>query len=179
MRANPPAMSILRMLLLWLACIALRALPWRIPNLEPVLAATLPVAAVWGTGIAVAFPLTMMVVFDVIAGAVGIWTPVTALAYAGVGLWASAAFRGKALRPASAGFFAILATIAYDIVTATLGPLAFGQGWVETYVGQVPFTVNHVVGNVLLCALVSPLLQRWLRPQQRLSMPSRHRHVRI
>ncbi len=162
MERTIPVSRFLKVALLWLACIAVRALPWRIPNVEPVMAAMLPVSAVSGVVLSAVFPAVAMVAFDVMGGAVGIWTPVTALSYAAIGLLASRLFAGKTIRPLSAGFFALYSTLLYDAVTAALGPLAFGQGWIETYVGQVPFTINHVLGNIVLCALFSPLLQRWL-----------------
>ncbi len=162
MERKVAAPRILKIALLWLGCIGLRALPWRIPNVEPVMAATLPIGATSGVIASVVFPATVMVAFDVMGGAVGIWTPVTALAYAAIGLLSSRLFAGKTIRFLSGAFFAVYATILYDVVTAALGPLAFGQGWIETYVGQIPFTVNHVLGNVVLCGLLSPLLQRWL-----------------
>jgi hypothetical protein len=41
-----------------------------------------------------------------------------------------------------------------------LAPYFFGQSFQEAFIGQIPFTGYHLLGNVALGALISPLIYR-------------------
>ena len=58
--------------------------------------------------------------------------------------------------------FAAASTILFDFVTALFFGWQFHQPLAITLLGQVPFTLNHLLGNVLLCVFVSPLLYRYV-----------------
>lgn len=68
--------------------------------------------------------------------------------------------------------FALVATIIYDVVTGVvLGPVLFGGSMREAFIGQIPFTLKHLLGNVILGAVLSPALERWVLQNERLNMP--------
>lgn len=59
--------------------------------------------------------------------------------------------------------YSIIGTIAYDALTSlTIGPLMFGQPFMNALVGQIPFTLMHLVGNAVLAVTISPLVYRWI-----------------
>jgi hypothetical protein len=59
--------------------------------------------------------------------------------------------------------YAVIATIVYDAVTGlTIGPLFFHQSFLVSLVGQIPFTLLHLLGNVSFAIVLSPVIERWL-----------------
>jgi len=124
---------------------------------EPVMALTTPYAKAYGALAGFAFAAVTVASYDFVSGRVGAWTLYTAAAYGLVGLFAASFLRKRSGRVHYAAY-ALVATVAYDAVTAFLFGLQFGQPLWMTFLGQIPFTINHVVGNVVLTAVFSPLI---------------------
>jgi hypothetical protein len=144
-------------------CLGLRLIPGRPPNVEPILAAAMPFAKRYGYAPGFAFGFLSIAFFDLITGQLGEWTFVTAAAYGLVGFGA-AAFLKK--RPSSAWnyfLYSIVGTLAYDALTGlTIGPLFFRQPFYAALLGQIPFTLLHLLGSCALAFLISPSLYRWV-----------------
>lgn len=67
--------------------------------------------------------------------------------------------------------FAIAATIFFDLLTGVLlGPVLFGGSMREAFIGQIPFTVKHLLGNIFLAATVSPAIDRWAVSNRQLEL---------
>ena len=59
--------------------------------------------------------------------------------------------------------FSIVGTLIYDAITGIgTGMLFFNQSFMTTFLGQIPFTLYHLAGNVVLSILVSPALYKWV-----------------
>lgn len=145
------------------AGIAMRFLPLKAPNIEPVMASTMPLAKKYGRVSAFAFAFLSMVLFDVIDGEVGAWTWVTAIVYGLIGIAASYYFKNKSNRPLNYLKFSIVSTLIFDALTGlTIGPLFFNQPFMIALTGQIPFTLIHLLGNSLLALAVSPAIAYWL-----------------
>jgi multisubunit Na+/H+ antiporter MnhG subunit len=43
------------------------------------------------------------------------------------------------------------------------GAVLFGMSWREGFIGQIPFTVNHLIGNVILTLVLSPVAEMLLQ----------------
>jgi len=146
----------------WIITFLIRLIPFRPPNIEPILAAQMPFAKVYGKTAGFLFAFANIVLYDIITGYVGIWTFITAFAY---GLLAIAAFRFFAWRGSgvrSYAEFAVIGTLLYDALTGlTVGPLFFGQTLMQAFIGQIPFTAMHLVGNVAFAVTLSPLIE-WI-----------------
>ena len=143
--------------------ILLRFIPFRAPNLEPVMAATMPFAKKYGRLSGFSFVFLSMVLFDFFDGKVGTWTWVTAIAYGLIGLAAYSFLKNKQNRPLNYLAFSVVGTIVYDALTGlTIGPLVFHQPFMVALIGQIPFTLIHLAGNSVLALAVSPLIYRWL-----------------
>jgi len=139
-----------------------RLFPFRVPNVEPILAAQMPLAKRYGVFAGFFFGFFSIVLFDVVTIRVGPWTILTAVAYGALGLFASMYFRGKTSVKKYVGF-AIVGTIFYDAVTGlTMGPFFFHQTFLSALSGQIPFTVYHLVGNVVFASTLSPYIDRLL-----------------
>jgi hypothetical protein len=101
--------------------------------------------------------------FDAVTSGWGIWTLVTALAYGTLGLAGHFYFKNRSASVKNFLRFGIVGTLAYDAVTGlTIGPLFEGQSFMVALVGQIPFTLLHLMGTVLFATLLSPALYRWV-----------------
>jgi hypothetical protein len=61
---------------------------------------------------------------------------------------------------------AIAGTLVFDLVTALVFGWQFGQTLTQTLVGQIPFTIYHVLGNAVLAFFLSPAIFKFLAPSK-------------
>jgi uncharacterized membrane protein len=138
-----------------------RLLPFRAPNVEPILATQMPLSISYGAVSGFFFGFVSIVLFDSITSGLGAWTLVTALAYGSLGVFASLYFKNKGAKnsPKDYAIFAAFATIFYDTITGlTVGPILFHQSFTNALVGQIPFTALHLIGNVTFAYFLSPYI---------------------
>ena len=141
---------------------AVRMIPFRTPNIEPIMAVQMPFGKVYGGVYAFLFGALSIVVYDSVTSGLGIWTAITAVAYGLVGLGAQAYFKNRSGWKSYASY-AIIATILYDAITGlSLGPLFFGQSFAQAFIGQIPFTMLHLLGNVSFAIILSPAIEKWV-----------------
>jgi hypothetical protein len=146
----------------FLSVFLFRLIPFRAPNLEPIMATIMPLGKSYGKIMAFAFGFLSIVLFDSITSGIGIWTLITAFAYGVLGLGASYYFKNRSGWKNYA-LYAVIATLFYDAVTGlTIGPLFFHQSFMVSLVGQVPFTLLHLLGNVSFAIVLSPVIEKWL-----------------
>ena len=97
------------------------------------------------------------------AGKMGVWTIITAACYGFLALFSAWYFKQRSATSLQFAVHAIYATLIYDAITGlTIGPLFFGQSLQSALIGQIPFTAYHLIGNVTLSAILSPILYRWV-----------------
>lgn len=141
----------------------IRLIPFRAPNIEPVMAALMPFSKGYGAVGAFIFGVLSIALFDLATGKTGQWTLITALAYGGVGVGSAFFFRMRSNSRKNYVVFAIVGTIFYDAVTGlSVGPLFFGQPLSEAFFGQIPFTLWHLAGNIAFAVILSPAIYRWV-----------------
>ena len=151
------------------ACLLVRLIPFRAPNIEPILATQMPFAKNYGKVVGFFFGFLSIVLFDIITMKVGEWTFVTAFAYGFLGLWASIYFKNKKSTSLNYVKFAVMGTILYDIVTGlTVGPVFFNQPIIQALMGQIPFTLLHLAGNIAFALLLSPLIDYALNKKKKI-----------
>lgn len=152
-----------KLLIGWSLSLALRLIPFRPPNFEPILAVQMPFTKQYGFIIGFLFACISIVIFDFITGSMGLWTIITAVCYGCLALFSAWYFKHRSGTSLQYAVHAIYATLIYDAITGlTIGPLFFGQSFQSAFFGQIPFTVYHLIGNVTLSAVLSPLIFRWL-----------------
>lgn len=145
-----------------LTVIALRLLPHP-PNVEPIMSTMMPFSKKWGWLSGMIFCLLAIFSFDILTGTLGIWSLVTAGTYALLGISAGLYFKNKENKIRHYVGFSIIATLIYDAITGIgIGMLLFHQPFMTTFTGQIPFTLYHLGGNIVLSILVSPLLYKWV-----------------
>ncbi|OGB84116.1 hypothetical protein A3F66_02880 [candidate division TM6 bacterium RIFCSPHIGHO2_12_FULL_32_22] len=80
-------------------------------------------------------------IFDYVSNQIGMWTIFCPMAYIFVAICFYKFFKKPNL------YSVILSTVIIDFVTASLGPVFFSQFWSEMLVGQIPFTMSHLMSN--------------------------------
>ena len=147
----------------WLLVFLIRLIPFRAPNIEPVMAALMPYAKRYGIIGGLMFGTLSIVLFDLATGTMGQWTLITASAYGMVGVGSAIFFRSRSSSRKNYVLFAVMGTIFYDAATGlSIGPLFFSQPFSEAFFGQIPFTMWHLAGNIAFALVLSPALWRWI-----------------
>ncbi len=142
--------------------IILRLLPHP-PNVEPIMSTMMPFSKKWGWLSGMAFGFMAIFSFDIITGTLGVWSLVTATTYALIGVFAGLYLKNKENKIKYYVGFSIVATIVYDAITGIgIGMAFFDQSFMATFTGQIPFTMYHLLGNIVLSCTLSPLLYKWI-----------------
>ncbi len=150
-------------------CLLIRLIPFRVPNIEPILATQIPFTKAYGTFIGFFFGVSSIILYDIVTNTLGVWTPITATTYGLVGLFIAHFFQKRSMSRKNIVSSAVISTLFYDALTGlSIGPLFFNQSFAVAFVGQIPFTALHLVGNIIFSLLVSPVLYRFLMRPQRL-----------
>jgi uncharacterized membrane protein len=145
----------------WIVVFAIRLIPFRPPNIEGVMATMMPFAKRYGITGGFVFGFLSIAIFDLAVGKVGTWTLITGAAYGLLGMGAYLFFKNRPSTSVNYLKYAIAGTILYDAVTGlSIGPLFFGQPFMEALLGQIPFTAMHLLGNAVLAVTASPLIYR-------------------
>ncbi|MBU1083384.1 hypothetical protein KKE14_03040 [Patescibacteria group bacterium] len=143
-------------------CVLIRLLPWRVPNVEPIMGTLLPISKGFGYASGFLFGFISIIIFDSFT-MFGVWTWVTAIAYGLVGL--GGAWWLKNRKPSAKNFvaYSIVATLAYDFMTGPImSSVVFKMSFMQTLIGQIPFTLWHLGGNIILAGVLSPILYKWV-----------------
>lgn len=153
----------LKFIIGWLTCFFIRLTPFRPPNVEPVLATTMPFSKKYGWEASFLFAFLSIFIFDFFTQKVGVWTLVTGIVYGLLGIGSFLYFRKRKSTPINYLKYAIVGTIFYDALTGlTIGPLVFKMPFMVALVGQIPFTVNHLLGNIVFSVTLSPAIYKWV-----------------
>ncbi len=144
-------------------CLLVRLIPFRVPNVEPILATTMPFSRAYGAFAGFSFAVLSILLFDLVTHTLGVQTFFTVLAYGALGWWAAIYFKKHEANALNFARFAIIGTLFFDAVTGlTIGPLLFHQSFFASLIGQIPFTVLHLVGNIIFALLLSPVIYKFL-----------------
>ena len=147
----------------FVACLLIRLIPFRPPNIEPILATQMPFSKAYGAYVGFAFAFLSIVIYDLVTGMLGVWTLLTASTYGVLGLAAAFYFKNRRANALNFAGFAILGTIFFDAVTGlSVGPLFFNQPFSEAFFGQIPFTGLHLLGNISFALVLSPAIYRYV-----------------
>ncbi len=153
----------LKFIIGWLVVFFIRLIPFRPPNVEPMLATIMPYSKKYKLLPSFLFGFLGIGIFDLVLGRLGIWTIITAFAYGSLGIGAYYFFRKRESNVKNYIIFGVFGTIFYDAITGlTIGPILFGQSFMVSLIGQIPFTINHLLGTVAFSILLSPVLYKWV-----------------
>lgn len=136
------------------------------PNNDPIMGFMLPQAR---TSIIkpMIFTFSAMFIFDFLTSGIGMWTWVTAITYAIIALLISFFFKKIKKAKISQYFGAsVIGILIFDIITGPLmSTFLFGQSiWLVT-LGQIPFTIYHLVSGVTYVIILAPVFDLDIREQ--------------
>ena len=164
-------------------CLFVRLIPVRAPNIEPILATMMPFSRAYGALVGFSFAVLSILLYDVITHTLGVQTFFTVFAYGVLGLWSANYFsakggsafggRDKNIRARDYVKFAIIGTLFFDAMTGlTVGPIFFHQSFMQSLVGQIPFTALHLLGNITFALILSPAIYHSLIRKKKKEGPS-------
>jgi len=157
----------------FIVCLLIRLIPFRPPNIEPILATQMPFSKAYGAYFGFLFAFLSIVLYDLVTGTLGIWTLLTAGTYGVLGLWAAYYFKTRQASASNFAVFAIMGTIFFDVITGlSIGPLFFHQSFYSALVGQIPFTLLHLLGNVSFALFLSPVIYRLVLKNKNFEFPT-------
>lgn len=157
----------------WATVFAFRLIPFRIPNVEPMLATVMPFSKRFGPICSFLFGFLGIALYDAVTSGWGIWTLVTALAYGSLGIGAHFFFKNRDASVKNFLKFGIAGTLAYDAVTGlTIGPIFMNQPFMLALAGQIPFTLLHLAGTIVFSVFLSPAIYRWVIRSEMLEIPA-------
>jgi len=153
-------------------CLLVRLIPFRAPNVEPILATLMPLSKVYGALASFSFAVLSILLYDVITHTLGVQTFFTTLAYGIISLWSVYHFAKHKADTWGYVRFAILGTLFFDGLTGlTVGPIFFHQSFLGSLVGQIPFTALHLIGNVTFAIILSPGIYNFLIKKKEKRIP--------
>lgn len=139
-----------------------RLLPVRPPNVEPILATIMPLSKKFGVLSGVLFSVLSIVVYDLLTSGIGGYTWSAALAYAFVALGSGVYLERKDGTAYNFVIVSIAGILFYDTLTGIiLGPIVTGSSMYVAFIGQIPFTLLHLMGGAIFAIVLSPLLSKW------------------
>jgi hypothetical protein len=161
MQTNPK--NYFRFSIALVLCLLARLIPFRAPNIEPLMATTMPIGRAYGALFGFSFAVSSILIYDLLTHTLGMQTVFTAGAYGLLGLGSAIYFRNRKGNILDYVRFAIVGTLFYDAVTGlTVGPLFFHQSFFQSFVGQIPFTMLHLLGNIIFALILSPAVYKFL-----------------
>jgi len=153
----------------FVVCFLIRLIPFRPPNVEPILATNMPFSKFYGAWPGFFFAFLSIILFDIITHHYGIWSYLTAGTYGVLGFYAFYFFKGEEPTRFDYARFAVVGTLFFDAVTGlSLGPLFFNQPFMEALLGQIPFTLWHLLGNVSFALVLSPVIYAYVIKNEKL-----------
>lgn len=130
-------------------------------NISPLMATQLAGSKAYGPLVGGLYGALSIVLLDALVGRVGSWTVLTAVSYGAVGVAGGYFLRNRAGSVKNFVMISIIGTLFFDLVTGVLaGPIMFGQPFMVALVGQIPFTLRHLAGNMFFAAVLSPWFYR-------------------
>lgn len=149
-------------------CLLVRLIPFRAPNVEPILATTMPISRAYGALAGFSFAVLSILLYDVFTHTLGLQTFFTLAAYGVLGVWSASYFQKNSGKIFDYVRFAIYGTLFYDAMTGlTVGPLFFHQSFLQSLMGQIPFTLLHLTGNIIFACTLSPIIYKILTKRRK------------
>ena len=130
-------------------------------NVSPLMATELAGSKAYGPVVGGLYGAFSIVLVDLLMGKIGSWTIVTSLTYGAVGVFGAYFFKNKQATASNFVTASIIGTLFFDLITGVLmGPIFYGQPWMQAILGQIPFTLRHLVGNIFFASVLAPWFYR-------------------
>jgi hypothetical protein len=140
------------------------------PNNDPIMSMALPFSRRSSALTSFVFPFFTIASFDFITNLLGPWTLLTGITYGLLGLAFHYLLKNRE-RVTMQEYLAlgVLGVLVFDFITGVLAtPLLFGGTFIESFLGQIPFTLMHLFSTVAYILVVTPILDRGVLLNKRL-----------
>lgn len=154
-----------KIFIIFLGVLLFRLLPFRAPNVEPIMASIMPIGRKYGALWGFLFGFLSIFLYDSITY-FGPWTWTTGITYGFIGMASFFYFKKFKTSIFNFAVFAFFTTIAFDLITGVLFAPIFGQTMWNAFILQIPFTALHLAGNIGFALTLSPLINKWLTSEQ-------------
>lgn len=155
--------KIFKSFVLFLGVLFFRLIPVRPPNVEPLLAVLMPFSkkvSIIGSNL---FIILSIFVYDFFTAGIGSYTYSVTLTYIIVAIFAYKFFENRKGNTKNYAMFSVFSILFFDVVTGlVIGPIALGQSFYVALVGQIPFTLLHLMGGVVFSIVLSPFVAKFL-----------------
>ena len=126
-------------------------------NISPLMATELAGAKAYGPAVAGLYGAFSMILVDIIMGKTGSWTIVTSVTYGLVGVLGAYYLKNREASTKNFVVTSIAGTLFFDLITGVLmGPILFGGSFAVSALGQIPFTLRHLAGNIFFATALAP-----------------------
>lgn len=168
-KTRPGRSNVFRLILAIVIANAIRLIRI-IPNNDPIMSMALPYSRRSSALTSFAFPFITMASFDVLTG-FGPWTIVTAGTYGLIGLAFHFLLKDrKRMNIQSYMRYGVAGVLVFDFVTGVVAtPFLYGGTFEQSLIGQIPFTILHLLSTSLFILIVTPLLDKEVLLNKRLS----------
>jgi hypothetical protein len=123
----------------------------------------MPFSKAYGVYAGFFFGFVSVLAYDLTTNTLGLWTIITSATYGVLGLWSGFYFKTREASVFNYVRFAIMGTLFFDIVTGlSIGPIFFHQSLLTAFIGQIPFTLWHLVGNISFAIFLSPVVYKFI-----------------
>lgn len=150
-----------KVFIIFISCLLLRLVPFRAPNVEPIMSSLMPISRKYGVVFSFLFGFFSIFIYDALTH-FGSWTFIAGITYGFVGVAATLYFKKYKTNISNFVIFSVFATLAYDLITGVFFAPMFGQNMMSALALQIPFTALHLAGNIGLAMTLSPLLNSFL-----------------
>ena len=158
-----------KIFLIFVGCLAVRLIPLRAPNVEPIMASIMPVGKRYGALVGFLFGFLSIFIYDSLTH-FGSWTWIAGITYGILGAVSTFYFSKFKTSAFNFATFAFFATIFFDLITGVLFAPIFHESMATALVLQIPFTALHLAGNIGFALTVSPILSKWLSAEKVFSL---------
>jgi len=147
---------------IFLGCLLFRLLPFRAPNVEPIMASIMPLGRRFGAFLGFLFGFLSIMVYDALTH-FGAWSWTTGITYGLIGMASFFYFKKFKTTTFNFAIFSFFATIVFDFITGILFAPMWGQNMWNAFIMQIPFTALHLAGNIGFAITLSPLINKWVK----------------
>ena len=161
--------------IVFIGCLLFRFIPFRAPNVEPIMASLMPIGKKFGIVASFLFGFLSIMIFDFLTH-FGSWSFIAGITYGLIGVASFFYFQKFKSSAFNFAVFALFATIIFDLITGVLFAPIFGETMFTAFILQIPFTILHLAGNIGFALTISPILNHWLATEKVFTL---ERRVRI
>ena len=151
------------MILGFISAMLYRFIPFRPPNVEPLMSVMMPFSKKVSKVELFTFAFLSIFIYDYFTAGIGTYTITAGVCYGILGIWSSSYFSDRKFSLKNYVVCSSIGIIFFDIVTGViLGPLIGGTSFYIAFLGQIPFTALHLMGGALFALTVSPIIEKVL-----------------